>query len=81
MTIGELTRRILDNEIRAFERSAILEVVEQRTSGREYLTFNVFNLFLDFDAKSVRIEDELNDQSFETLPLDEFLNAVREKPA
>jgi hypothetical protein len=60
----EQTKRVLDDELRS------------RTSGSRYFTFNVFNVRLDFDEQVATIEDELDAQSAESLPLDDFRKAV-----
>lgn len=54
----------------------IREVIRRRLYGIEHLTYNVFNLRLDFDARLAIIEDDLDPGREEQLPLDEFAAAV-----
>jgi len=69
-------RHILEQEMTAYERGEILQAVRQRPSGRHYLTFNVFNVLMDFDSSTATVEDELDADVAESLPLDEFLSAI-----
>lgn len=50
----------------------VREVLHRRSVGAEYLTFNVFNLRLDFDTRVATVEDELEPDEEERLPLDDF---------
>ncbi|NNM44392.1 hypothetical protein [Knoellia koreensis] len=67
---------ILKHEMTDYERAEILQAARRRPSGRHYLTFNVFNVLMDFDSSTATVEDELDVDSAESLPLDEFLSAV-----
>jgi hypothetical protein len=65
------------------ELKAIIDVRARRTSGCEELTFNVFNLTLDFDARTATVDDELDSTVSETVDLDTFFARVtggRESP-
>lgn len=45
-----------------------------------YFTFNVFNVNLDPVVGLVTVEDELDPERVETLPLDDFARMVEEEP-
>jgi hypothetical protein len=81
MSFGELTRRFLRDEANGYVRERLLAVVDHRASGVEHLTFNVFNVNMDFDSGTVTIEDELDADVEESVPMREFLAALRPGPA
>lgn len=70
-----LLRRFL-RDLGEPERSRILAVPQQRVSGIEELTYNVIEIQLDFDSYTASVYDVLDATIAETLPLEEFLEAV-----
>ncbi len=80
MTFGPLTQHILASEMDDFERDQLLNAASPGRQGSQYFTFNVYNVCLDFDSGQASIEDELDAAAAETVPLDEFLAALRGKP-
>lgn len=76
MTPGLLLQRFITEEASLELADMILGILCQRTSGVEYLTFNVFNLRLDFDMQTALIEDELDPDAEEGLSLDSLKAAL-----
>lgn len=71
--MGPLTERFLSIELASVGAvEAVRDVLRRRTHGEEYVVFNVFNLRLDFDIRIATVEDELEPDEEEQLPLDDF---------
>ena len=62
----------LQEECNEYVRSLLLAEMPRRSVGVKYLTFNVFNVNLDFEQQLVTVEDELDPDADETLPLSAF---------
>ena len=56
----------------------VLSDAAEGQSGERYFTFNRFNVRLDLDAGVATIEDELDPDIELALPVDEFMQRVRE---
>jgi hypothetical protein len=80
MNAGSLMSRFLDEEADDSARSVIAAVFASRTSGVEYLAFNVFNVRLDFDSGIATVEDELDPLAEESLPLSAFCSELFDIP-
>lgn len=76
VTTGPLTERFFAEEFSLGLVEVFREVFARRTHGEEYLEFNVFNLRLDFDTRTLTVEDVLDPDSEEQLGLDEFAARV-----
>ncbi len=76
MTPGQLLQRFLAEEASLDLVDMILGILGQRTSGVEYLAFNVFNVRIDIDMQTALIEDELDPDAEEGLSLDAFRAAL-----
>jgi hypothetical protein len=76
MTESTLLARFLAEEATVYVTNLILDAIDRRTSGAEYLTFNVFNLRLDFDEGTATIEDELDASAEEDVAIDALRAAL-----
>jgi hypothetical protein len=75
--MGEVLDRFIRNDFDAYVRERLLAESASRSTGEVYLTFNIFNVRLDFDAASATVEDEFDPEAQETVPLAELLRRAR----
>jgi hypothetical protein len=54
---------------------------ELDTGRPAYLTFNIFNVRLDPDAGTATVEDELDPDREETLPITAFARRIQDQPS
>lgn len=76
MSLGHLTLRFLHEEADSYVRRRLLDTASRRTSGSEFFTFNAFNVNMDFDNRTVTVEDEFDADSEETTAMEDFLAAL-----
>jgi hypothetical protein len=74
---GALIDRFLAEDCTDSVRALLLHEIDARSSGRRYLTFNVFNVLLDFDTGIATIEDELDVESSWSIPPAAFGRRLR----
>ena len=74
-----LVLRFLAEEGNEYVRSLLLEELAQPSGGAKYLTFNVFNVNLDFEAQLATVEDELDPDAVETLSLSDFRGLLEQR--
>lgn len=67
-----LVLRFLKEECNEYVRSLLLTEMGRPSGAAKYLTFNVFNVNLNFEQQLATVEDELDPESEETLPLSDF---------
>lgn len=60
-----------------FVRSELLDAIDQLELGQRHFTFNTFNVVLDIDHQSARVEDELDVERSETVSLGTFAQLLR----
>lgn len=73
-----LMERFLTEEADEHVRDVLQRELRRGTSGSRYLTFNIFNVRLDFDRGVATLEDELDPQSEETMALEAFERRLSE---
>ena len=77
MTNPALLRRFFDDEADDYVRRTLLAEAAHRETGRREFTFNVVDVLLDFDARTVTLSDVLTAGTELELPLDDFLARLR----
>jgi hypothetical protein len=65
MIPGPLMSRFFAEDASEYVTRLLLDLLRRKTSGVEYLTFNIFNVRLDFETRMATIEDELDATSEE----------------
>jgi hypothetical protein len=76
--VADFADRFFSEEVDEYVRNLLDQELRSRSSGSRYLTFNVFNVNLDFDEGVATIEDELDPASSEVLSLDELRGRLGE---
>ncbi|GAB3152930.1 hypothetical protein GCM10027258_54840 [Amycolatopsis stemonae] len=71
-----LLKDFLVREADDFVRAELLGVIDQ-LRGQRYFTYDTFNVFLDADAQLATVEDELDTERSETVPLGAFADLLR----
>ena len=77
MTTPALLRRFFDDEADDYVRRTLLAEAARRETGRREFTFNVVDVLLDFDARTVTLSDVLTAGTELELPMDDFLARLR----
>jgi hypothetical protein len=72
-----LVDRFFAEEFSEHNRARFLEELATRSSGKRRFNFNVFDVVFDVDSGTVIVEDILEADSTETIPIDEFTTRVR----
>ncbi|WP_091718298.1 hypothetical protein [Pseudarthrobacter equi] len=67
----------LAGEANDYIRAQLLTIIEQRQAGRQYLTYNTFNVLLDVDAGTAIVEDELDVDRQSVVSLSHFETLLR----
>ena len=67
--VDSVVERFFDVEANEHVRRVLTTELSSRTTGSRYLTFNVFNVRLDFDVGVATFEDELDPATTKSLPL------------
>jgi hypothetical protein len=67
-----LIDRFFREECNDYVRELLLEEIRTRSEGRRRFTFNVFNVLLDVDSGMVTVEDVLEPDADQSVPLSEF---------
>jgi hypothetical protein len=65
------------HEVDEYVRLELLTAIDELATGRRYFTYNVFNVLLDADGQIATVEDELDVQRSETVPLGSFGELLR----
>lgn len=68
----DLVDRFFAEEYDDYVKDKLLTEIGTRSIGLHRLTFNVFDVVLDFDSRTVTIEDVLDPDSDESIGLADF---------
>lgn len=71
--MGDVLERFMRDELDEFVRTRVLNEARSRTTGEALLTFNIFDVRLDFDVRSATIVDVLEPDVDESVPLEDFV--------
>jgi hypothetical protein len=65
----DIVAEFFHGEINQHTASILISALAEPASGTKYFTFNAFNVLLDFDRQVATIEDELDPEAEESIPL------------
>jgi hypothetical protein len=71
-----LLEEFLEHEADDYVRGQLLDAIRNLGDGRRYFTFNVFNVLLDAGSGTATVEDELDVNRRDTVPLTNFVQLL-----
>ena len=69
---SDLIDRFFAEECNDYVKNVLIREIASRSAGSRYLTFNAFNVLLDFDAGVITVDDELDAESTCSIPIAAF---------